>query len=111
MDGRDRAIKRIGVLRASIRAQEEEVKDLLASLGDLEDGKSVHGDWILDVSPTRRFDAATAKKHLTKKQYESILLPKPDSALAKALLGDDYEKTQKTYGKTIKVYRPSDEEE
>lgn len=110
LDGRDKAIKRIGILRASIKAQQEEVVDLLASLGDLEDGRTVHGDWILDVSPTKRFDANTAKKHLTEKQYKSILLPTPNSALAKALLGDDYEKTQKIYGKTVKVYRPDDEE-
>jgi hypothetical protein len=111
MDGRDKTIRRIGLLRASIKAQQEEVNDLLASLGALEVGRSVHGDWILDVSPTKRFDAATAKKNLTPEQYESILKPTPNSALAKALLDEDYDKTQKNHGYTVKVYRPSDEED
>lgn len=111
MDGRDKAIKRIGILKASIKAQEQEIEDLLASLGSLERGRSVHGDWILDVSPSKRFDAATAKKNLSEKDYKRILLPTPNSALAKALLGDDYEKCQKPGKDKVSVYRPNDEED
>lgn len=109
MDGRSKAIQRIGMLRASIRAQEEEVKDLIASLGDLEVGKSVHGDWILDVQPNKRFDAATAKKNLTPAQLKKVSLPTPNSALAKALLGEDYSLCQKEYGTKVSVYIPDDE--
>lgn len=112
VDGRDKAIARIGMLRASIKAQEDEVKDIIASLGDLEPGKSVHAGWIMETRPTVRFDPAIAKRVLTPTQYDSILAIKPDSKLAKAVLdAEDYARTQKIYGTTVSVYRPTDEEE
>lgn len=107
---RVKILKRVYMLRAQNRANEAEVKSLLDSLGEMPLGKDVADDLIVEVSLTRKFDAGTAKKNLTPADYGRILLPKPDSALAKALLGEDYEKTQKVYGQTIKVYPPGDEE-
>lgn len=102
-------IARIGQLREGIKAYEKEIEDLIVSLGPLPEGKDVYGDWILDVKPNKRFDARTAKENLTKKEYQSILKPKPDSALAKALLEDRYELCQKVHGQTVRVYRPKDD--
>lgn len=108
---RDTTVRRIYLLRAQKASIEAEVARLVESLGDLPLGKAVAGDLIMDVQETRRFDAATAKKNLTPEQFESILKPTPNSALAKALLGDDYSRAQKVYGTQVRVYRPDDEEQ
>jgi hypothetical protein len=107
---RAKILQRVYMLRAQNRQNEAEVKSLLDSLGEMPLGKDVAGDLIVEVSLTRKFDPGTAKKNLTPEDYQRILLPKPDSALAKALLGEDYEKTQRTYGQTVRVYPPGDEE-
>ena len=107
---RAKILQRVYMLRAQNRANEAEVKSLLDSLGEMPLGKDVAGDLIVEVSLTKRFDPGTAKKNLTEEQYQAILKPTPNAALAKALLEEDYELTQRTYGVTVKVYPPGDEE-
>ena len=97
-------------LGKQIKALETERTDLLDSLGVTESANYPAGDFILKVTPTIRFDAATAKRNLTPEEFDSIIVPKPDSAKAKVVLGDDYGKTQKVYGLTRAIVRVEDEE-
>jgi hypothetical protein len=82
-----------------------EVADRLLEELDLSEGSYISGDFIIKVRPTVRFDAATAERNLSPEDFKSILKEKPDSALAKALLGEKYSKTQKVYGLTKSVER------
>lgn len=102
-------IARIFALRAQIKSLEAEVSDLVGSLPAMPVDDYVVGDYLVKVGRTRRFDAATAKRNLTPEQFESILKPTPNSALAKALLDSDYDLTQKDYGVQVKITRPEDE--
>lgn len=92
-------------IKAEIKALEEEYATLMDSLGELTPDKYVAGDFIVEVTPNRRFDEATAKRNLPPETFGRILKPKPDSGLAKALLDDEqYALCQRDYGvrKTIK---------
>lgn len=92
-------------IKAQIKSLEEDYKNLLDSLGELTPDKYVAGDFIVEVTPNRRFDEATAKRNLPPETFGRILKPKPDSGLAKALLDDEqYALCQRDYGvrKTIK---------
>lgn len=110
MDEFTRKVNRAKWLKIQAASLIEEADEILDSLGDLPVGQYPAGKWILQLTPTVRFDAATASRNLTKKQFDSILKPTPNAALAKALLGDDYKKTQKTYGVTRKIISVDDEE-
>lgn len=95
-------IARVAQLRAQAKASTDEANELLAGL-DLEVRDYAAGNYIAKVTRTVRFDAATAKKNLTKKEFAAILKPVPDSALAKALLDDRFALCQKEYGLTTKI--------
>ena len=96
--------KRIRTLKESIAAYEAELKDITARYADTPDDKYVAGDLILVVSHQERFDPATAQRSLTKAQFASILKPKPDALLAKAILPANlYAKTLKPTAKSVTV--------
>ena len=109
MDLNENIVARIYALRASIKEAEAEVKDLVASLGDLPEGSYVAGDYLVKATPTKRFDPATAKRNLTDREFKGILKSVPDSALAKAKLDEEtYALCQKVYGMTVKVEVPDE---
>ena len=96
--------KRIRMLKESIAAYEAELKDITARYADTPDDKYVAGDLILVVSHQERFDPATAQRSLTKAQFASILKPKPDALLARAILPANlYAKTLKPTAKSVTV--------
>ena len=100
-----------------IQSLREEEKDLSNKLDALKQERSAYedslgfdtgthavGDFIVDVKPTVRFDAATAKANLDKKYYDAICESKPSSALAKKILtGYEYENCQKVVGTRITI--------
>jgi len=99
-------------LKRQITDLEQQYDDLLDSLGQLEVGNYPAGDFILKVTPNVRFDAATAKKRLTPEEFAAILVPTPNSALAKKVLGDErYPAAQKTYGVKRQIVPVTDEED
>jgi hypothetical protein len=104
MDTFEEKIKRARWLRAQAVSLANEADELLDSLGDLAYGTYPAGRYALQVTPTLRFDAATASRNLTKDEFKSILQEKPDATLAKAVLGEErYKATQKTHGVTRKI--------
>jgi hypothetical protein len=99
----NKRIERAYWLKQQIKAMESEVAELLDFIEDDEVDVPA-GDYIVQVRHNRRFDAATAKRNLTPEEYAAILVPKPDSTLAKKVLGaNGYAATQADYGwkKTI----------
>ena len=105
-------VARIARLKEQISLLETEVEDLYESLGDLEVRDYPAGEYILRVTPNRRFDAATAKKALTEDEYAGILKLTPNSALAKATLDDDlYRACQRDYGLRRTIVRVEDEDD
>lgn len=54
-----------------------------------ERGTRVYGDIAVNAAINQTFNAKLALKNLTAEQYRSICIPKPDSALAKKVLGED----------------------
>lgn len=97
----EQTLKQIKQVRDTIKALQEQEADLWAELGELApDDYLIDEHHYLNVRENWRFDAATAKKNLTPEQFESILVPKPDSTQAKRVLtGIDYEtKTRKLVG-------------
>ncbi len=79
----------------------EERKEELRKLGA---GRYlVGGEPALDIVGGVAFDAQTAVEALTDEQYQSILLPKPDSKMAKRVLtGEQYERCQKSRALTVR---------
>ena len=56
------------------------------------------------VAETRRFDAALAEEVLPPAKFKKILVAKPDSTLAKAVLSKaEYEQTRKKYENAITI--------
>lgn len=109
MRDNEAVVARAGRIKEQIKALEDEYTELLDSLGNLPIDSYVYGEWILKVQPNRRFDAVTAKKNLTPEQYESILKPTPNSALAKALLDEDtYALAQRDYDPKRTLVRVTD---
>lgn len=97
--------------RARAKELEIEANDLLDSLGDLPIDNYVAGHWILKVQPNKRFDPVIAKKNLTPEQYEAILIPTPNSTLAKRVLsGDDYALAQREYAPKRTIVAVEDED-
>lgn len=69
----------------------------------------VKGDVYLLVSPQEKFDGETAKANLTDEEYASILVPKPDSNRAKALLTPSrYKMACKKHDNKIEIRPASD---
>lgn len=101
-------IDQIGLLNSQIKDLEAKRDNLLAGLGDLKVGDRQAGErYVLEVTPNKRFDAATAERVLSKAKFNKILKQVPDSALArKALTGEEYEACQKLIGikRNIKEY-------
>lgn len=104
-----RIVRRAAMLRAQAKAAEEEANDLLDSLGTLNPDNYAAGDYILQVTPTKRFDARTAQENLTPEEFASTMATKPDSATAKkALSPERYAECQKTFGQTRRIVEVSD---
>lgn len=102
--------KKVALLRQEAKFLNDKADELLNELGLNKPGVYISGDYLIKVRPTVRFDAPTAERNLSPEEFKSILKEKPDSALAKAVLGDDkYKMTQKTYGVTRTVERVEDE--
>lgn len=97
-------------VKNEIKALEEKYDQLLNSLGDLEERNYPAGDFILQVTPTLRFEAATARRNLTPDEFNSILELTPSSTKAKKMLGERYSATQRRYGITRKIVRVEDVE-
>lgn len=111
MDEFDKKIKRAYFLRLQAKSLSEEADEILASLGDTI-GKYPAGEFIYQVTPTVRFDAATAKKNLKPEDFQKILKESPNAALAKAVLDETtYKATQKVHGVTRKIIPVTDEED
>ena len=91
--------------------QMKSVKDARAALErnlGLENGSYNVGDYIVDVKPQVRFDAATAKRVLPADLYARICESKPSATLAKSILrGYEYEDCQKVLGSRV-VIREAD---
>lgn len=83
-------------LAKQTKALDAEIKTLQHGFGE---GLHSDGEYVVDVKPRVRFDAATAKKVLTEPIYNAILESKPSSRLAKRVLtGYEYEECQKQVG-------------
>lgn len=101
---------RVYWLRKEAKALLEQADEILNKYV-LENRDYPAGDFIVKVSETVRFDAATAKRNLPEDKYQSILRLRPDTTAAKAVLSDDeYRLAQKKYGQTIKIVPVDDEE-
>lgn len=111
MEGLAEKVKRAYWLRQQAKAFEDEANKILDDIGELSTGKYPAGEFILQVTPTVRFDAATAQRNLTPVEYKKILKMTPNSALAKAVLGEErFKATQKVHGQTRKILPVTDEE-
>lgn len=102
--------RRVYWLRKEAKAMLDEADEILEKY-TLDNRNYPAGDFIVQVTPTVRFDAATAARNLPADKYQSILILKPDSTIAKARLSEDeYKMAQKKYGQTIKIVPVTDEE-
>ena len=99
----EQTTRRMWVIKKEIAGLEKEYEDLRSTLPTLAVDKYVTGDYVVVVGENKRFDPATAKANLTADQYLAILKPTPDSALAKAVLDEDYALTQKSYDPKITI--------
>lgn len=108
----ERTIGRIAELNAEIKAMQAEVEDLYSTLPQSSvPGKYNAGDYILTVTPTRRFDAKQAEKVLSVAKYKKILVPKVDSAQAKKVLtGDEYTACQAVTGNRRTISKVEEDE-
>jgi hypothetical protein len=97
-------------IKNEIKALEEEYDRLLGSLGDLDERDYPAGDFILRVTPTLRFEAATARRNLSYDEFACICELTPTSAKAKKVLEDRYHLTQRRYGVTKRILRVEDAE-
>lgn len=105
----DRIVAEAARHKEQAKAHEETAKALLDSLGELAIDDYVAGNFILRVSPNRRFEAATAKRNLTPEEFEAILKLTPDSALAKAVLDPEtYRLCQREYEPKRTIVRVED---
>lgn len=106
-----KVIARAYQINREIKALQDEYKDLMSTLDDLTPDKYVAGDYVVVVTPNRRFDEATAKRNLPPHLFDLILKPKPDSGLAKANLEpDEYALCQRDYGVKKEIKRVEDGE-
>ena len=106
-------LERIYELQQKKAALDKQVKDVNAELQNLRKGLELglqsDGDYVVDVRPSMRFDAATAKKNLDDALFQAILVSKPDSAQAKRMLtGYEYELCQRQVGVLATVKKVQD---
>lgn len=108
----EQTIARIADLKALVKAQEEEIEDLYASLPQAKKIDTYPaGRYVFKVSDNRRFDPATAAKALPAAKVKAISVSKPDSTLAKKVLsGDDYAKCQRSFGVKREILEVTDDE-
>lgn len=106
-----KVVARAAKIKAEIQGLTEEYNELLDSLGTLEARNYPAGDYILAVTPNRRFDAATAKRVLPASKFESILTLKPDTTLARKVLDEsEYALCQKDHGVRREIKKVEDME-
>lgn len=101
-------VSQIAAKKALIKSLEEDVENLYAVLpASTELGAHVFGDYILEVTPNKAFNAAQAKRVLSAEKYAALLVSKVDTTQAKKVLtGDEYEACQATRGnprRTVKA--------
>lgn len=103
-------VLRIWMLRQQKKSVEADLADALAELAASKPERTSVGGLIVNITETKRFDPATAKANLTPEQFEAICETVPTTAQAKRVLGsDDYAKTQRVNGYTVKIDPPGDE--
>ncbi len=102
--------KRIRDLREQAKALTDEAAELAKSL-NLEVGNHPAGRYMVQVQEVKRFDPATAEKVLSPELFQSILVPKPDTTLAKKMLtGYEFESCQKMSGTKVVIRDITDED-
>lgn len=107
----DKDMARVHDLRQAAKAYEAEAAEILARYTWDEERAYPAGNFIAQVSRTRRFDPAIAKKVLTPEEYTSTLVTKPDSAAAKKALDPErYRAAQREYGYTVRIEPVTDDE-
>jgi hypothetical protein len=88
--------EQIADLNAQIKKLKEKRDELI---GGFEVGAYDGGDYVLEVTVDRRFNAAQAEKVLSKSLFNKICKKVPDSKLAhKYLTGEQYASCQKING-------------
>jgi hypothetical protein len=76
-------------------------------------GLEIRGDIALVFSPNAKFDAPTARRNLSREDYQKILMPKPDATLARKMFENEPEKLEaclKDNGLTLTVRKATDED-
>lgn len=106
----NRDIARARRIKDQIKALEGEYDQIMEKYTFAEEGTIPAGEFGLQVTRTRRFDAATAKRNLPADLYQQTLVTKPDSTKAKKVLTDEqYRMAQRDYGWTRKIIRYDEE--
>lgn len=100
----DGLVRELFEVRAEIKSLEEREAEILKAIDmPVEKSRFTSGPYLVSVTPTVRFNAELAEKVLTKKEFESIQRPVPQSTIAKALYPHKYAAMQKTSGVSVKV--------
>ncbi len=95
-------LMRLQDVQDEMRALRKREDDIKAELAEVEwDDYVLPNGYVATIQPSIRFNAATAKKNLTPEQFEAICKKRPDAALAKALLDEDYHLCQSANGNKI----------
>lgn len=94
----EQVVARAYGLRKQADAMKAEADDLLDSLGLTDVRDYPMGQYILKVQENKRFDAGVARKALDSAQWDSILVPTPNSKVAREVLApEEYDACQKRY--------------
>lgn len=99
-------LARIAELKAQEKAYADQIKEWKSERqaleGELPLGLVEDGGIVAEVKETVRFDAATAKKNLSKELFKAIQVLKADSRMAKEILtGYEYRECQKVTGRSV----------
>lgn len=87
---REAVAAQIHANKAKIKDLEAETDELWAQLqAELGEGQHSVGDFIVKFDPQWYFDPKLAEKKLSPEDLERISVSKPDSTLAKKLLGEE----------------------
>lgn len=101
--------RRMDELKAGIAVLTKELDDIKAKYADVPDDKYPAGDFILSVKRKSLFNGVLARKVLTKAEYDSICVPKPDPEVARRKLHPSkYAKMVKLSAPTITITRVED---
>lgn len=108
----ERDVARAYALKRQIKALQDEYDEILGQYTFEREQTIPAGRFGLQVSPTRRFDAATASRNLPADKLALTMVTKPDSTRAKKVLTEDeYRLTQKEYGWTKKIIEYREDED